>query len=443
MTSVLRRILPAAGVMLACASLGTTASAADARAEYESRVTVVRSIPGFVALWDFVQREDGPAGTGRFIAHTAPDVAGPFALDAVNIIRAFWRTGREASYADFPLSGRGPFGNAVRFQEETEPDFLPTLLVPRAAIHDSRLDVKGPGGSVSMAVWVLHERGDHVLAGIWHEGTDLQEGSGGPAVVERGRRQYALFAGLAGNPGAAAVHVSENGGASFSDKYARNLAVTPDKIPHAATTGNLADHDAKWAVAGFVFDNDRDTATAYLNGRAAEHWIDNPAEHPFFRWPAKGWRQAQLARLPGVQPGEDPDYPPDQYYEPPESQPLSESVVSESDSERIVLLTFEFTKVRVTSRRGEDGRFAVVERELAALKVNPYWFGHDLYAPNAPAEGGPFTIGRVIKTSRGQGNTAFYGGVAVFDRALSAEEMAALAGIGRPLLSLREILASR
>ena len=39
-------------------------------------------------------------------------------------------------------------------------------------------------------------------------------------------------------------------------------------------------------------------------------------------------------------------------------------------------------------------------------------------------QGGPFTIGRVIHSSRSVGFTGWIGGVAVFDRALTAEELA-------------------
>ena len=43
--------------------------------------------------------------------------------------------------------------------------------------------------------------------------------------------------------------------------------------------------------------------------------------------------------------------------------------------------------------------------------------------------GGPFTIGRVIHSSRSVGFTGWIGGVAVFNRASSAEELARLAEI--------------
>jgi hypothetical protein len=46
--------------------------------------------------------------------------------------------------------------------------------------------------------------------------------------------------------------------------------------------------------------------------------------------------------------------------------------------------------------------------------------------PKADGTGGPFTIGRVIHSSRGVGFTGWIGGVAVFNRALGAAELAQL-----------------
>ena len=71
-----------------------------------------------------------------------------------------------------------------------------------------------------------------------------------------------------------------------------------------------------------------------------------------------------------------------------------------------------------------------IKRELVALKSNPYYFGSDIYAPKSIEEGGPFTIGRVIHSNRHATLSAWIGGVAVFDRALSDDEMKRLATIG-------------
>lgn len=398
-------------------------------AERDRRLRTVRTTPGFVALWDFVHR----GADGRFDAHKAKDVSPDLRLDAVNYVRDFWHAGRPATYADFPLLGRGPFGQAIRIRKENDADFRPLLMVPRERMHDSRLDVKGPGRSVSMVVWLIRESGGHALAGIWHEGTDLQ--GTGPAVkrVEPGRRQYALFTGLAANPGASSAHVSENGAKSFGDRYARNLSTTPEKIPEVPADAPTEVLDAAWTVAAFAFDNRRNTVTSYINGVATDFWIENPSKHPFFQWPARGWLQAQLHATPGVQEGEDSSFPRDQFYSPPEKKPRKRTVLSEAGEQRVELQEFEFTKVRVTLRKDAKSKYVPVNRELVSLRANPFWFAHDLYSPPSVRDGGPFTIGRVIHTSRSIGTTGYIGAVAVFDRALSARDMERLSRIRKPV----------
>lgn len=380
-------------------------------------------MPGFAALWDFVERD--PAD-GRFVAHTADQRRG-FHLDAVNYVRDYWGLGRTASYEDFPLLGRGPFGEAVQLRPEADSTFRPVLVVPRARLHDTALDVKGPGRSVSMVAWIIRQSGVHAIAGIWHEGTDLKHADGEAKRVEPGMRQYALFAGLAANNGASAAHVSENGRSSFGDKYARNLSVTPDLIPTAAAEATGEELDKAWSTVGFVYDNSRGTVTSYLNGVAKDFWIEHPEKHPFYQWPARAWQQAQWRKQPGVQEGEDPSFPQDQLYEPPEKRVLKRTLISEDAQARIVIEEYEFTKVRVTYRKPDR---EVIRKELAALRANPFWFGHDLYAPASADNGGPFTIGRVIHMGRSVGFTGYIGGVAVYSRALTKAQMLKLARVG-------------
>ncbi len=50
--------------------------------------------------------------------------------------------------------------------------------------------------------------------------------------------------------------------------------------------------------------------------------------------------------------------------------------------------------------------------------------------------GGPFTIDRVIHSSCGVGFTGWIGGVAVFNRALSAEELGKLSSFNQAPVSL-------
>lgn len=392
-----------------------------------TRVGVVTGTPGLVAFWDFVKRE--PGGARRFTAHVPPRASNTFALDAGNYVRAFWGEGREATYDDFPLLGRGPFGQAVRIRKETDPTFRPFLFVPRARLHDSPLDIKGKDRSVTVVVWAIRESGNHALAGIWHEGTDLKETATATIrKVERGRRQYALFAGL-NKEGSACGHVSENGAKSFGHRYAMHKSNSGDVSPAVPADAPAKVLDASWQCFAMTFDHRRHEITGWLNGRDTGRWQENVKQAIPSVYTA--WKQGELHRTPGRQPGEDEAFPQDQFYTPPEDRPVSVTVLSESAEQRVELQEFRYTRVRVTLRRGPAGRFAVTARDLAEVRLNPWWYPHGIYSPPDATSGGPFTVGRVIHSSRSVGFTGWIGGVAVFDRALSKEELARLARVAR------------
>ena len=415
----------------AIAALGTllsstcvTALAADGAVSAQ-RVAVVTGTPGCVALWDFVKRE--PDGARRFTAQVPAGATNEFALDAGNYVKDFWGEGREATYADFPLLGRGPFGQAIRIRKEQDPTFRPLLMVPRARLHDSAIDLKGAGQSVTLVVWAIRESGNHALAGIWHEGTDLQENSTSAIQrVERGQRQYALFAGL-NKAGSACGHVSENGAQSFGHKYAMHKSHSGEDSPAVDADAPPEVLDRAWQCFAMTFDHQRHELTSWLQGRASERWETDVKTKlpPVYN----AWRQGELHRTPGMQPGADPAFPADQYYNPPEGQPISVKMLSETAAERIELHEFRYTRVKVTRHLAADGTWAITDRDLADVRLNPWWFPHDLYTPGDAHSGGPFTIGRVIHSSRSVGFTGWIGGVAVFNRALSAEEMARLAAL--------------
>ena len=77
-----------------CATVGVAASLALAAnaAPPAAPVTVVTSLPGLVAFWDFVKRE--PDGARPFTAHVPPGSPCDYALDAGNYVREFWGVGR-------------------------------------------------------------------------------------------------------------------------------------------------------------------------------------------------------------------------------------------------------------------------------------------------------------------------------------------------------------
>jgi hypothetical protein len=385
-------------------------------------VATVTNTPGLVAFWDFSKREID--GAKRFTAHVPAGAKTDYPLDAANYIKDYWGAGREATYADFPQLGRGPFGNAVRIVKETDADFRPFLFVPRSRLHDTPLDIKGAGKSVTVVVWAIRESGNHVLAGIWHEGTDLKEKSTASiAKVERGQRQYALFAGL-NKQGSACGHVSENGASSFLNKYALHKCNSADLSPEVPADSPTEVLDQSWQCFAMTFNHQTDELTGWLNGVSGDRWLDNPKNDKLISYAYNAYMQGHFAKLPGKQDGEDEAFPKDQYYNPPEGELLSVKVLRESAEERVELREHRFTKIEVTLRGGKE-----VARDLVALRLNPWWYPHDLYKPKDAQSGGPFTIGRVIHSSRGVGFTGWIGGVAVFDRALNAEEMGKLAKI--------------
>ena len=408
--------------LLFLALLVSSLSAADSINDHLSTVT---STPGLVAFWDFVKRE--PSGEHRFTAHVPSGAKNDFALDVGNYIKDFWNEGRAATYADFPLLGRGPFGNAIRIRKEEDATFRPFLFIPRERLHDSPLDIKGANKSVSVVVWAIRESGNHALAGIWHEGTDLNHG-GAAKVVQRGQRQYALFAGL-NKEGTACGHVSENGASSFLNKYALHKCNSSDASPKVPADSPPEVLDAAWQCFAMTFNHQTHELSGWLNGVSGNRWLDNPKNDGLIKSAYNAYMQGHYERIPGQQEREDSTFPADQYYNPPEDKIISTQVLHETATEREVIYEHRYTKVQTTESKTSDGQWLETKRDLIALRLNPWWYPHALYTPANDGSGGPFTIGRVIHSGRSVGFTGWIGGVAVFDRSLSAEEMTKLAAI--------------
>jgi len=400
-------------------------SAAQAEERFAERVRTVTGMPGLVAFWDFVERESGD--TGRFVAHVPEGSENRYPLDAGNYVKEYWGQGRDATYDDFPLMGRGPFGQAIRIRHEEDIAFRPLLYVPRERLHDTPLDIKGANQSLTVVVWAIRHGGGHALAGIWHEGTDLkQEAGDGIRKVQLGQRQYGLFAGN-NISGTACAHLSESGAGSFLNRFAMQKSNSVGIAP--IVPEDAPDHviDASWQCFAMTFDHRTDQLIGWLNGHAGDRWFDDPLKDPSLAHVHNAWKQGHLHRLPGVQEGELPDYPEDQFYNPPEDTPLSTKTISETDTEKVEEKEFPYTRVRFTSRRDGNGNWMVADRDLVSLRLNPWWYPHDIYEPTRES-GGPFSIGRVIHSARTSGFSGWIGGVAVFHRALSAEELAILAG---------------
>lgn len=393
-----------------------------------ANVGQVTEVPGLVALWDFTKRE--PAGQRRFTAHVPPGTTTDYPLDAANYVREFWDAGRAATYADFPELGRGPFGNAIRIVNESDPDFRPFLHVPRERLHDTPLDIKGANRSLTVVVWAIREGGNHALAGIWHEGTDLlQKETQAVRKVQRGQRQYALFAGL-NKEGSACGHVSENGAGSFRNKYALHKCNSAGQAPAVPADSPPHVLDASWRCFAMTLDHEKAELTGWLDGVAGDRWLADPKSDRLLSSAYEAYMQGHFARTPDHEPAEDQSFPSEQYYNPPEERSVSVQVVAETGEDRTELREYRFTKVRVMLRGGKE-----ISRDLVAIRLNPWWYPHGIYEPQDDGSGGPFTIGRVIHSSRSVGFTGWIGGVAVFDRALEPNELARLAALARSPIS--------
>ena len=175
-----------------------------------------------------------------------------------------------------------------------------------------------------------------------------------------------------------------------------------------------------------TFDDSTDEITGWLNGVSGERWLGSPGQVPLLSSATNAYMQGHWNRMAGIQKGENPEFPADQYYNPPEDEPASVEVVVDNANERIEIREYRYTKVRVTLTKHASGEFAESGRHVIALRTNPWWYPHGIYSPADSQSGGPFTIGRVIHTSRSVGFTGWIGGVAVFDRALDASELSEL-----------------
>ncbi len=171
-----------------------------------------------------------------------------------------------------------------------------------------------------------------------------------------------------------------------------------------------------------TFDHQKDELTGWLNGVSGDV-VDNPKADKLIASAYNAYMQGYLPHAwQRINRGR--SISKDQYYNPPEGQPLSVKVLRQSGKQRVELHEHRYTKIEVTCKTVKKSH-----RDLVALRLNPWWYPHDLYAPKMRRTVAPFTIGRVIHSSRSVGFTGWIGGVAVFDRALTEAELKMLSEI--------------
>lgn len=383
---------------------------------YAEKVSRVQSLPGFVALWDFVQRE---SPQGRFVANVPSSSPTNYPLEAWSVGKVYTGGGTSATYASIPVIATGTFGAAAWFDANNTNGAV--FSVPRGVFHGTPLDIKG-ASSLSLVMWVLKpDTYSHGMAGIWQEGgcTNYESGKGEP-----GKRQWALFGGHPYGGNVVSLHVSNTGQGSFSSgEFARDISVSSVPInpatglTAATPTANLVGYT--WQVYGATYDRANGEVRSYVDGFFAPRTVTIYALNKttgatsvldsYFANQADAWTKKEF----------DPDRNADK-----DQGWLSEEVVEDNATLKATLRTYRYTKIMTVLMKATGGS----TRYLWELSVNPYPFQKDFYAPQRPEDGAPFLIGGPItRYAPPPGFQGYTSGVAVYNQPLSAAQMASLA----------------
>lgn len=404
----------------------------------------VAATPGLIAFWDF-QRSDGQ---GRWISRfdaKVVDRAYPVVLRRIGDPKAYapaqWTYSDEGSRLE--ISDEGPFGKAVRFNQ----GFI-FAEVPRVEFDRTPLDLNGRRPFTLLA-WTRFTGKRHLVAGIWDEGGWDKYG---------GRRQVALFGGLFGSQGVIA-HLSSTGAASFPQSQAKGAQYARMKAMDGASFTN-----DRWVCMGMSYDGTRGEVSAYLNGvRTPKNYADDVIKDVFGTRAAEPVNPAAFAL---------PIFAPRAFLLKFNGYSLAADGVSEHRL-HVDLDGRRLAYGRSASAGGKLGRFQVrfevrrgttavmppiawevatdAERELpptldakagdvvaASLWMMPTtgdWQRVGTEVSRTLGEGAPFTFGRALGLGAEElahGSQLKLGGVAVFNRVLSEQELAALSFVAAP-----------
>lgn len=404
----------------------------------------VAATPGLIAFWDF-QRSDAQ---GRWVSRfDAKTVERPYPVvlrrigDAKAYVPAQWPYGDEASRLD--ISDEGPFGKAVRFNQ----GFI-FAEVPRTEFDGTPLDLNGRRPFTLLA-WTRFTGKRHLVAGIWDEGGWDKYG---------GRRQVALFGGLFGSQGVIA-HVSSTGAASFPQSSAKGAQYARMKAMDGASFAN-----DRWVCMGMSYDGARGEVSAYLNGvRTPKSYGDDVIKDVFGTRAAEPVNPAAFTL---------PIFAPRAFL----LKFNGYNLVADGVSEQRLFVDLDGKRLaygRSAPVGGKPGRFQVrvevrrgtaavvpplvwevtgdAERELpptldaktgdvvvASLWTMPAagdWQRVGTEVSRTLGEGAPFTFGRALGLGAEElahGSQLKLGGVAVFNRVLSEQELVALSFVAAP-----------
>lgn len=418
------------------------ALAGDSESVCRQRVAEVARTKGLIAFWDFSLMKDG-----RWISYYDPKVVDrgyPVVLRRIGDDKPYtpakWPYWDDASKLRFDDSG--PFGRAIRLNKGYI--FAET---PRDEFDRSPLDIHGRQ-PFTLIAWTQFTGARHMVAGIWDEGGWNKY---------RGRRQVALFGGLFGSRGLTG-HISATGAASYpqsnapGSQYARVRAIDGQDF-----------ENGQWVALAMTFEPEHNRVTVYCNGTATPLAMTDPVAQDVFRGPKP------VAANPFHFPW--PIFSPRAFVLKYNGYNVATTGVWEHwlevDTEQGALtygrscpepatIRDEF---RVVFDLRRDGRsllaapiiFAAVDKQGAGLpgairaqvgdevvtsleiRRSDSWqqVGTEIQYPIR--EGAPFTFGRALGLGAeaiDHGTQLLLDGVAVFNRALTAEELKALSFCG-------------
>jgi hypothetical protein len=147
--------------------------------------------------------------------------------------------------------------------------------------------------------------------------------------------------------------------------------------------------DVSWQCFAMTFDHEKDELTGWLNGVSGDRWLDNPKKDQLIVSAYNAYMQGHFAKVPGKQDGEDSSFPKDQYYNPPEGEPLRVSVLRESAEGRVELHEHPYTKIdfimadlavsRLTATKYLDELDQIGIVQKVKLGRDNYYINTDLY----------------------------------------------------------------
>ena len=229
--------------------------------EAAARLAKIQAIPGLITLIDFNHSVDG-IWTTR--GGSLPNL--PIHLRRLDDERAYnvanWPFTEGPSALRFDSSG--PFGRALRCYK----GYI-YAEIPRTAFDGTALDRHGRC-SGTLVAWAKFTGKRHFVAGIWDEGGWNRYA---------GKRQYALFGGLFKQGNSLTAHISTTGAACYpqstapGSQYARMRAIDGAEFP-----------DHRWVSMAMTWDTQQQKVTAWVDGVATPRTLTDPVvedvQHP-------------------------------------------------------------------------------------------------------------------------------------------------------------------